>query len=366
MRFEPVKPEHVPAVDRFNKRLSDGGWRQSFSPDLTSFFPEAGHSLYGEKFVLMDKDDEMRAGYCLKHQQFKNGDALYDIGNIQLPISEGIVNNKYASMGPAIVLDALKRTGLAYSLGMGGMHMPYPKLLRAFNWDMHSVPFFFKVIHPYRFCRRIKLLRSRKIARWLLDFLAFTGLGALGVYTHNLVSRIRQPNSRGISCEVVTGFGPWADIIWEQARSSYGMTAVRDSTTLDMLYPDEKFHRLKVLDNETTVGWSVCLSTTFADHKQFGALRLGSIVDCFASPDRSFQVARASLDFLKQQKVDLVVSNQCHKIWQNALKQLGFLQGPSNFVLAQSPKLTKVNNDNGITHGDIHMNRGDGDGPINL
>jgi hypothetical protein len=60
--------------------------------------------------------------------------------------------------------------------------------------------------------------------------------------------------------------------------------------------------------------------------------------------------------------VDLIVSNQLHGAWVSALRGAGFRAGPSNFIFAMSKALTAL-----IPEGaEVHINRGDGDGPIHL
>jgi hypothetical protein len=99
-------------------------------------------------------------------------------------------------------------------------------------------------------------------------------------------------------------------------------------------------------------------------HKQFGDLRVGTIVDCLAPPEDAAVVVRTATRVLEERGVDLIVSNQLHQTWSRALAAAGFRQAPTNFLLAMSPALAaRMEN-----HGDreIHMNRGDGDGPIHL
>ena len=62
----------------------------------------------------------------------------------------------------------------------------------------------------------------------------------------------------------------------------------------------------------------------------------------------------------------MIVSNQSHAAWSSALRRSGLFSGPSNFIFASSPKLTALLRARGVGPGDIHMNRGDGDGPIHL
>jgi hypothetical protein len=62
---------------------------------------------------------------------------------------------------------------------------------------------------------------------------------------------------------------------------------------------------------------------------------------------------------------DLLVSNQTHDAWNAALRRCGFVRGPSNFVFAASPAMRKILGTE-ENFGHMHINRGDGDGPINL
>ena len=69
---------------------------------------------------------------------------------------------------------------------------------------------------------------------------------------------------------------------------------------------------------------------------------------------------------LKQKKADLIVSNQSHIFWKNALKMNSFINGPSNYIFALSKILSDKLLDDKKSKDYIHLTRGDGDGPINL
>jgi hypothetical protein len=124
-------------------------------------------------------------------------------------------------------------------------------------------------------------------------------------------------------------------------------------------------------------------------HKQFGDMRVGTIVDCLAPPESAGDVIRAAAGLLEQRRVDLIVSNQLHRAWCTALVESGFRMGPSNYLLALSPALSgaaggeKTRPQAGVDRlkpvpplqADVgrlkptppfHFNRGDGDGPIHL
>ena len=63
---------------------------------------------------------------------------------------------------------------------------------------------------------------------------------------------------------------------------------------------------------------------------------------------------------------DVIISNQQHRDWRDGLGAMGFREGPSNFALSFSPEAAAGLADEGIAEGEIHINRGDGDGPIHL
>ncbi len=64
--------------------------------------------------------------------------------------------------------------------------------------------------------------------------------------------------------------------------------------------------------------------------------------------------------------MDLIVTNQLHRTWGDAVLQSGYLSGPSNFGFAASPRLAAALEPFAREVHRIHMTRGDGDGPIHL
>jgi hypothetical protein len=58
-----------------------------------------------------------------------------------------------------------------------------------------------------------------------------------------------------------------------------------------------------------------------------------------------------------------MLSNQLHPAWCAALRRNGFLSVPSNFVFAPAPDLAKRIHAIDPEGRNLHVNRGDGDGP---
>jgi hypothetical protein len=361
--------EHVESVRHLNERLRAGGEPLLVpSSPVPVWLPKIpGRKIFQEMFVALD-DDAARGGYTLKHQDFFIGNETVSIADFHSPVSEGAIDKRYPQIGVQLLRDALGRQPLLYGLGMGSLDESLPRMFRAAGWSIVPVPFYFRVVRPARFLRNINHLRRTPVRRCLFNMLAATGFGWLGIRAAQALLAGRVHNDSDISHEPVEEFSDWANDLWEQQKIRYGTTAVRDAETLNILYPKGKkqFIRLRIarkINGKTSVvGWAVLLDTELNGHKQFGDMRLGSIVDCFASPDDAESVVPAAQRCLESRGVDLIVSNQSHSAWGQAFRRSGFFQGPSNFLFASSPKLsTRLGEP-----GDRHINRGDGEGPINL
>lgn len=360
----------TPEVIRFNRRLQAAEIPvvAPASP-VSKWLPGLpGRKLFQEYFVAWDETSVVRGAYTLKHQQFQiNGQAV-PIGFYHEPISEGIVERAYSQVGVKMLLDGLKRQPLLYCLGMGGFEGALPRMLAGLRWEMFAVPFYFRVQRPFRFLRNIQYLRRSPWKRAACDFCAFSGLGWLGAKGWQAARRKRPANRRPAEVEIVDEFGDWADELWERSRRQYRMCAVRDAETLRLLYPKDngRFIRLRVSAGRKVIGWAVCLNTRMSAHEYFGNMRLGSIADCFAALEDASEVIRAAGAVLNRQAVDVIVSNQSHAAWCRALTDAGFMHGPSNEVFAASKELTRLLKSHNTENDQIHVNRGDGDGPVHL
>jgi hypothetical protein len=348
IRVVPYTDEWVSAVGAFNRRIAASGLE----------LPETAHLNWMPQMevYLAAEDDVVRGGYILRRQCFWVSGRDMAIAHYRLPLSEGVVDRRYATLGLRLVRDALAREPRLYCLGMGGWDRPLPQMLQRLNWRMCEVPFHFKVLRPSRFLRELRALRTTTLRRLVLDTAAFTGAGWLAMLLMGQARRVRS-----MGHDIAGSFMEWPDPIWEAARGSCAMAARRDAATLEALYPgwDARFIRVR-----TTGGWAVVLDTHMHDHKQFGNMRVGSIVDCMATPEAFAGVVREATAVLEERGVDLVISNQLYAGWSRALLEAGFRRGPSNYLLALSPGFAELVA--GAPENAFHFNRGDGDGPIHL
>ena len=148
----------------------------------------------------------------------------------------------------------------------------------------------------------------------------------------------------------------------DEAKSSCAITAVRDNNALQRLYPatDNHFTRLKIRRGGKDIGWAV-VGERRKDPK-YGSLRVGSIVDCWAAPDDAPAIVDAAAGELEQLGMDLIVSNQSHQAWCQALEAAGFLKAQSNFILAVSKQLAGLAQPFDQMKPRFHFTRADGDG----
>jgi hypothetical protein len=361
--IRPYAAEHEAAVAAFNGRLKAGGCAFSFRPSAPAS-AENGWSA----FVAMDDGERtpvVRGGYLAVRHPFRVAGEDIDVHHLKLPLSEGAVNRKYSRVGLQLLVDAGRRYPLSFALGMGGRGGALAKMLALLGWKVVDVRFFFRVTRPSRFLREITFLRTTRPRSLAFDVLAASGLGN-GMLALHLWRERRMWRARGVRSSELTDWsdGDFIDRIWEKGRSQMAFTAHRHTARLRALYPptDRRFLRLRVERAGEAIGWAVMLDTRLTGHKQFGNMRLGSLVDAFTLPGEERHVVRAATRFLRGRGVDLIVSNQSAPGWCDAMLANGWMEGPSNFALALSKDLAARLD----AHAALHLTRGDGDGPINL
>jgi hypothetical protein len=368
VKTQPFTADLGPAVAEFNARLVAGG----ADPEL--LFPEnpapEGQPnepcrLLEERFLMVE-EGSVHGGFILRYQDFWLSGTVASIAHFRLPISEGIVNRKFAGVGMQMVRHALDEQPLLFALGMGGRQRALPRLLEGMLWQLWDVPFYFFVNRPFRFLRGIRVLRSHAWRSLALDMAAWSGLGWMVARMAQWVAQwgTGRAAPEKVTLENIAAFSKLEDELWEDCKPHYSFLAVRDNATLQLIYPEGsgRFLCRRVRRSGKPIGWFVALDTTMQRHKQFGNLRVGTIADALAQPENAEAVIHAAAGFLRARGVDLIVSNQMHPAWCAALRSAGFLKAPSNFVLAVSPKLKEYCRD----ASGIHINRGDGDGPIHL
>ena len=353
------------AVREFNSRLAKAGIAFEFPVSPAELMQrEAGVDSPHQTAYVMSEDTEVHGAYILKSEQLFSEGKFLSAANYQLPLSEGIVNRKYAIVGIQLVKDALARQERLYCLGMGSTSRPLPRLLQRIGWRVSKVPFLFRVQNAENFTREIRWLRQRPAVRQVVDLSRRTGSLAAYVALGRLRRRAFSASTPAeVSVKDVDRFPLEIDRLFARVRDEYGLLSDRRAAAMNKKLPagDTRLSRFLLFSGTRLAGWVALSRSCLRDHTQFGNMTLGTIVDGLAAPADIPMVVAEACRRLEASGCDLLVSNQSHPAWIAALRRYGFLQGPSNFVLALSPVLAAR-----VPDSLVHFTRADGDGPINL
>jgi hypothetical protein len=364
--IQPYRKEHEPAVAEFNRRLQEASADRDLVFSETAiprWLPGSGDAPVWNEFFLAVEGSFVRGAYGLKQEHiFIREKGVHRVACYHHALSEGIIDRTYASVGGLLVRDALARQPLLYVLGMGGYERPLPKMLKALGFSLTLVPFYLRVVHPYKFLMEMQALRSSRWRALLMNLAAASGTGPLAIKAAQAAATLRgRPGD--FLVEEVNEFSAWADTLWSKAKDAVSMAAVRDANTLRILYPPDNSHltRVRASSNGTAIGWAV-VGERRKDAPKFGGMRVGSVVDCWAAPEHALHVVRGATRALEKSGVDLIVSNQGHHAWCRAFENSGFLKGPSTFIFAASKKLTELLQPLEENKTSLHVTRADGDG----
>ena len=368
MDIVPYSARYRQAVERMNSKLAAAGSEWRFDPEERP--PDADRRpVWTESFIAVE-GDEVYGGYILKHQTFFLEGDPHDVGNLQLPLSLGQIDSVFANVSVALLFDAMRRSPRLYSLGLGSPETQFARLLGAARFQSMAVPFYFSVKSANRFADQIRLSPDAARLQRVLRVLGAVRLaGAALAARRRAASRGRPRVMRGVYDRVEqTATLLDVDELFGAEAASYSLVGDRRASALGCVYPDAdaRFIRLLVHARGGVVGWAVVLDTRMRNHRYFGDLRVGTLVDCFAEPSNAPAVAAAVDDFLGERGVDLVISNQLHAAWGAALERAGYETGPSNFFFYVSEELSAELSRIESWEGRAHVNRGDGEGPENL
>lgn len=370
LHIELFTKQNEPEARAFNQRMQMANAPVAFllpecaSPQESN--PENPRSpVSKEQYIVLEKET-VRGGFILQKQEFWVQGRIHTLWNVQAPLSEGIVNRKYNFVALWFLNELESLNPLIYSVGMGSPSQPYPRLVKALRWYLAEVPFFFRICRATRFFREIRALRTSAARRIGLDIAALSGLAAVGIHALH-AWKTKRPAGEPVNIESCRSFGGWADEIWQAAKMEHSFCGVRTQATLNCLYPVrlERLNRFHLRVNGMSVGWAVVRISQMQDNKYFGNLRLGVIIDCMATQKFAHHVLKAATAALEDSDVDLIISNQSHTMWTGALRALGFLSGPSNYLFGASPKLAELTR-LPESWERSNINRGDGDGVVNL
>jgi hypothetical protein len=367
LEFVPYTQEWIPSVHDFNERMAAGGLASElrFPEELDAqFCKDPKDPLFREYFLAVDGNN-VRGTYFITHEQWIANGHPCRVASIRLPTSEGLINPQYKGLGRAVLKHALSRNPFLYGLGYGDKNRPLARLVRSQGWIWAETPFYFRCVHPRKVLQNLPWLRGRPGCRFLFDVATWSGAWT-GTKAFQYL-RTRTPATPA-TVSTVSDFGDWVDDLWERVRGAYSVLSVRNLRMLRARYPadDARFIRMAFHCKSELRGWAVGLATTVQDHRHFGNLRVGTIVDCLAVPGNEHSVVYAAAKALEGRGVDVIISNQSNRSWCTAFERVGFLSGPTNRFFTPSPELARLLESFEQTFPFTHLTRGDAAGPVHL
>lgn len=363
MQVRPYVHEDRDAALAFAERIAAGASGLSFD------VPQQLHDNYRhrprltEKLVVVD-DHGVHGGLNLRHDPFYiDGEKVW-LGYYKYPISEGVINRRYAFVAIQLQQAVRERVGYVYGIGGGGSRSTTMQVLLRSGWSGCDIPFYFYPHRPARCFQEIPGLRRGRARRLITYAATQSGLGWAGV---KLLQSVRSAPARRLfrttRCEIVDDLADWADDLFHSCRSQYRMIASREADVIRQLYPSAKNLQLLVVHSAgQRIGWAVVVAPIRHKQHHFGRLSVGLVADFVAEPCHATEVIAAATEHLKHQQVDLIVCNASHAAWRKALTRCGYFRGASNFPFVGSPQLVERIGPFPTSLSSAHLTRADGDG----
>lgn len=371
MNIRFAEDSDLAAIARFNSRLRAGGRDDempldSALPGEAQYRPE-GFPVY-RRTIIAEDGQEVRAAMMLcYHNLYIHGERR-DFCWTKLPLSEGIVNSKYALAIIQLIKRAMDYQPFLMGVGAGTPTSEGYRLFANLRWRHQSIPFFFYPVKVTRVLRGLSYLKDSVKLRYAAFLGAYSGAGA-GVSGLLALRRTLFTPLSGYEASAVERFEEWADHIFTHSLLEYPVAIRSDSTTLNVVYPpnDDRYIRIRVRRKSTRhdLGWIVVASKQMSDNHYFGNLKVGTLVDGFGRSEDVPKLVAAGLNHLVGMGVDIIVSNFSHTAWADACRRSGMFSGPSNFQLFVSPKGGLLLEEPCPLH-QIHIARGHSDGMDNL
>jgi hypothetical protein len=363
-------PSDREAIQRFNKRLAAGGatYRMPLDGRLDGEKHSAPDYFLFRKQMLVTEGQEVRGGVLLQHHRVAIWGVEQPFCWLQLPVSEGLVNNAYATAVIPLLNNMLRHERIVMGLGVGSYQEKWSQILVRTRWRHQKVPFLFYPRHLKKVLTEVRHLNSKPLLKLAGRAASYSGLGSLVGFTTSIARKLKLDRSDWVA-RVEPGFDTWADEVYDRAKSRYGALANRQSASLNILYPpdDWRYIRIRVQSKSTNkeIGWILTVHKQMRDDQHFGNLHVGTLVNGLAELQDVSRIITAGFDHLADVGVDVIVCNWSHSAWVQASRSQYFLSGPSNFIYFVSPQATPILEEQ-CPLGECHMTRGDGDIPSSL
>ncbi len=375
IRIVPHAPEWKERVETFNRTLREAGSKWGFYVDAQPTWlaqQEADQPVHRSYWLAIEDDTRVVAAFGLKPQAFWINGQRRVVTDWQGPVSLGAVDKKYSALGIRLMREMLKMHPLLFSWGHGGLDEPMIQMLVKMGWHLSHSPIALRILQPKRVFAGFPSLWRDSKKKLAAQALAHSGLAGFGVRLLELAQAPAQLLRRDddLDVQVVANLDSIADEVWQAAQRDYGAVAERDKRSMRLLLPErdqaewKNPTRLVIRRRGAIVGWAALLITDMNNDARFGNLRVATLVDYFARARDATSVVAAVTRYAKTRGADLVVANQTHPLWLQAMSQNGFFLVPHKRAFAVSPKLREALAD--CLPADLFLTNLDGHGPMGL
>ncbi len=371
LRVVEAREDLLPAVVAMNKRLKAGGSRWGFYDRLDSGWlaPRGPDDPLCRRHWLLEETmgGTVHGGYVLKVQPALLDGAEVVLGNVQGPVSEGLVNRRHALAGPLMLKDSLRRVPL--QIAWGTSERKVAMLVRA-GWSHAAAPLLVAVTNGAALARAAAGVRRGMAARGLA-FAASTGLADLAGLAQRGTARILA-GLGAAPAGVRAWVGAWdarADHLWEAASASglARLAAVRDRSACARLMPDAGWPHARpwwVEDGAgKTLGWVAVVRQRLDGDRRLGDAQVATLADALALPGAEAAVAQAVVRAVAADGAALVVGAFTHERWVRAFRSAGLWSLAGRRALLLSPALAARLGPAPAALPGLHLALIDGDGP---
>jgi hypothetical protein len=360
---QPFSAEHEDAVVRFNERMRLASAPSAFLLPARAKQVVPNGQVTVTHYVAVDDEGEVRGGMmCMDHPAIAGGKPERAV-NIQSPLSEGIIDPAFTFVAPQLIKHAIRQTRYSFVVGMGGAGNPLPRLLKAMGWTLHTAPFYFRILRASRCVRNLAPLRGTAVKRAGGAIAAMTGVAALGAALVHRTAAAAKRAASDFSVQAIDRWSSSADDVWETFHPTLSFGVVRTTGTLPFFYPfDASSPRCWwLVRNDRIEGWFGLLVTPMSNNPYFGDLVVATLTDCVGTVDAVRAGIVLAVSQARAGKADLLITNQQHRVLQDACTTAGWRSAPSNFLVATSPAMKEV-----FRAETAYVTRRDGDGLTNL
>jgi hypothetical protein len=368
VKFVPLDKSLLSLTQAFNDRMIAGNAPVDFYLPTGMGRPLNPAAQIQEQHVIAVDDGLARGGFIEAVYAGWLDNSQTPLTNVSAILSEGVIDKKYLMLPAQMTKAFLRRNPHTFVVGMGGERQPLPRVLKAAGWSVEKIPFFFRICRASRALRQLEPLQRPAWKRFAAQAAAATGTGALAIHAGQAFRGAAWRGDANAEIKRFTDWDSWADAIWDSAKEPIRMCVAHTAASLKELYApgDPRMRCYRIDIDGKAAAWVTALISPYKNHKYFGDLTVAVILDALAIPGAHRTALSLATSALAAEKADLVAANFSHSSWCDAFRAAGFWAGPSNYLLACAPALSKVCNSAPVASGVAHFTRGDGDGRVNL